>query len=224
MPRTARWSDEDLIDAVGSASSMKQVCDRLGLWAGGGTYISLERRMDRLGLDRSHLRRKEQSHPRARRQWTDQQLADVVRTSSTVAEVARRLGYQPSGGVHRLLRHHMARLDLSTEHFAGQSWSKGKSVARRAQRPLTEILVRGSTYANNGALRKRLMREGLKPRHCELCQLDEWHGHRLPLELDHINGEPTDNRLENLRILCPNCHAVTDTWRRSRRAGVAQLA
>lgn len=77
---------------------------------------------------------------------------------------------------------------------------------------LEEILVRDSTYTDNAALRRRLIKAGLKDGRCERRALDSWMGESLPLALDHINGDHTDNRLQNLRILCPNCHALTDTW------------
>lgn len=70
----------------------------------------------------------------------------------------------------------------------------------------------GSSLGSSSNLRKRLVAAGLKPPHCEECGLSEWRGRPIALALDHINGDHTDNRLENLRILCPNCHAQTDTW------------
>jgi 5-methylcytosine-specific restriction endonuclease McrA len=61
-----------------------------------------------------------------------------------------------------------------------------------------------------------LINEGIKEHKCELCGITEWNGKPAPIELDHINGKHTDNRIENLRILCPNCHAQTPTWRKSK--------
>ena len=81
-----------------------------------------------------------------------------------------------------------------------------------AQIPLVSILVKESRYQSN-KLRKRLIREGIKQRRCECCGITSWNGKPAPLELEHINGDKQDNRLENLLILCPNCHAQTDTYR-----------
>jgi hypothetical protein len=114
--------------------------------------------------------------------------------------------------MHRYFRQQIANLELDTSHFVGQAWAKGRPHKGRNRVPLTEILVESSTYKGNSDLRKRLIAEGLKPAHCEWCGSDTWLGEPLPLHLDHVNGDHTDNRLENLRILCPNSHALTPTW------------
>lgn len=210
MPRPRRWTDEQLADAVAASTTMFEVFGRLGIRA--GRYDYLREHIRRLGLDASHLPTAMAGSPRKRLSWTDEQLAEAVRTSDTMSQVGRRLGYRPNGGIHRMLVGHVRRLGLDTSHFTGQAWAKGRSVVSRTALPLEQILVQNSTYYSSGHLRRRLIAAGMKPAHCEHCGLDEWQGRPLPLALDHINGDHLDNRLENLRILCPNCHALTDTW------------
>ena len=223
MPRPRTWTDDDLREAVVASESLREVALRLGLASGGRSQQALQRHIDRLGLDASHLPVMVNGRVRRPRAWSDDDLRDAVEQSNSVAGVLRRLGYEPSGGMHRFISAHMRRLELDTSHFTGQSWAKGRQLSTGfTARPLDEILVANSTYSS-GNLRRRLIREGLKESRCEICGLDSWRGEPVPLALDHVNGDPTDNRLENLRILCPNCHALTETWcGRNRRAGVPQ--
>lgn len=208
MPRARRWTDEQLIAAVAASSTLSEVCRALGIRP--GRYDWLRGHIRRLGIDAGHLPGSAES--RRRRYWTDEQLAEAVRGSTSVSAVLRQLGYTPSGGMHRLIVGHIRRLGLDTGHFLGQGWSRGRRVRTRGLRPLDEILVSGSGYTNTGHLRRRLLAAGLKQARCEICGISEWRGRPLPLHLDHVNGDHTDNRLENLRILCPNCHAQTETW------------
>jgi hypothetical protein len=98
---------------------------------------------------------------------------------------------------------------ISTTHFDANAGIR--ESARDRGRPLSEIMVAGSTF-HRGHLKRRLYREGLKEPRCELCgQDEEWRGRKMALILDHINGVATDNRLENLQIVCPNCAATLDT-------------
>ena len=116
---------------------------------------------------------------------------------------------------------HIRRLGLDRSHFTGMSWAKGRR-RRDLALPLADVLINGSTYSSS-RLRGRLVAEGLLREECAECGLTDWRGERLPLHLDHINGDHCDNRLENLRILCPNCHSITKTWcnRSSRRSPMA---
>ena len=119
-------------------------------------------------------------------------LRRAVLQSSSRAEVQRRLGYRPSGGIHRLINAHIKRLGLDTSHFTGQSWMKGRRFPRnQILRSLESILVADSGYRSSGKLRERLVRAGLQARRCECCGLDSWQGKPLTLQLDHINGDPS---------------------------------
>ena len=101
------------------------------------------------------------------------------------------------------------RWSIATDHFDSRA-AQRQGLIRRPQ-PLEEILIEGSTYSRNH-LKDRLYREGVKARRCEICGQDEhWNGGRMALILDHVNGVRDDHRLENLRIVCPNCAATFDT-------------
>ena len=149
--------------------------------------------------------------------YGEQEAREAVASSRSFSEALRKLGMRPAGGNHRLFKGWVERWQISTTHFDG-----GASARRRPSKtakPLSEVLVRNSTYSRN-KLKQRLFAEGLKDRCCEMCSQDEnWQGRTMSLILDHINGVPDDNRLENLQIVCPNCAATLDTHcgRKNRR-------
>lgn len=146
------------------------------------------------------------------RKYTDENLAQAVPNCISVAQVLKAIGLKPVGGNYKTVRLRMKTLGLDTSHFLGQAWLRGKPRTVGPIRPIESIMVEGSRYRSS-MLKKRLIREGLKSNECEGCGLSSWRGRQIPLELDHINGRNDDNRLINLRILCPNCHAPTATYR-----------
>ena len=141
--------------------------------------------------------------------YTGAQAREAIAASRSYAEASRRLGRCWTGGASNALRKWAAIWDIPTDHFDPYRSSRG--LQRRTARPLDEVLVVDSVY-NRGRLKERLYESGLKHRRCELCgQGERWRGQPMSLILDHVNGIATDNRLENLRIVCPNCAATLDT-------------
>ena len=102
---------------------------------------------------------------------------------------------------------------MTTAHFHGQAHLRGKRNPWKKGAPLETILIENSTYSNLNTLKRRLIAEGVLPACCTRCGGTEWLGRPIPLELDHINGVHDDHRPENLQLLCPNCHALTPTYR-----------
>lgn len=146
-----------------------------------------------------------------KRTWTDDQLAEAVKEAESVYGVFRILKLKVGGSQHMIIKKKIKELGLDTSHFLGRGWSKGKKLNHSfTKRDLKEILVENSDYTKTSGLKFRLIREGLLKNKCNECGLEkEWNSKPITLQIDHINGKRDDNRIENLRILCPNCHSQT---------------
>ncbi len=152
-----------------------------------------------------------------KRSWTIEQLDKAVQESFSYRQVIKKLGLVPAGGNYAQLQKYIKENGFDTAHFKGRGWNAGLTGMGIPRVPLGEILVRGSSFQSY-KLKERLFKAGLKSQKCEQCGWSKKTetGH-LPLELDHINGDPTDNRLDNVRVLCPNCHSLTPHHRGRRR-------
>jgi hypothetical protein len=145
------------------------------------------------------------------KRWSDEDLIAAIPVSKTYADVIRILGLsEKSAGNWATVQKHIKRLGLDTSHFDRYHGIRTSGLIPK--KPLSEIMVQESTYSTH-SLAKRLVSEGIRDQKCTRCGLTEWQGVPVPLELDHINGVPNDHRDHNLRFLCPNCHALTPTWR-----------
>jgi 5-methylcytosine-specific restriction endonuclease McrA len=147
----------------------------------------------------------------SRRKWTDEQLTEVVKTSFSLAGVIRGLGLCLFGQSYVTVKKHIKRLNLDTSHFTGRGHLKGKTHNWSKAISLDQILVKGSGF-NTFHLKHKLLKLGLLEYKCTICKLVDWQGKCLSLQLDHVNGDSSDHRFENLRLLCPNCHSQTDTF------------
>jgi hypothetical protein len=140
-------------------------------------------------------------------------LEAAVVESYSIAGVLRRLGLRVAGGNYKTIQAEIRRLGLSTAHWTGQAHLRGRRHTWAVKTPPDTILVEESTYrGGTSKLKSRLVAAGLLREACAKCGVSEWHGERLSLHLDHVNGRSTDNRIENLRLLCPNCHSLTPTY------------
>ena len=136
----------------------------------------------------------------------------AVAENLSTAGVLRQLGLRPIGGNYRTINRIINENSIDTSHFTGQGWNVGLKFNPKEVTRIEDILVKDSFYQSY-KLKKRLIREGIKKECCESCGLTEWLGKPIPLEMHHMNGDNRDNRLANLQLLCPNCHALTDNYR-----------
>ncbi len=148
-----------------------------------------------------------------KRSWTIENLIIAVHTSKSIRQVLDKLKLIPAGGNYDQVKKYIKANNLNTSHFTGSAWNKGLTGRYLPYVSTQEILKKGSVF-QSFKLKQRLFIEELKRPQCEECGwAKKSEDGRIPVELDHINGDKFDNRLENLRILCPNCHSLKLTHR-----------
>lgn len=195
-----RWKKEKLVKLVNECDTLGEIINKMGLYACTSSYNRLHNKLIEYDIDYSRILNKN-----IKDRWKEKNLKPIVENSDSVKEVLKKLKLRNAGGNFKTLEKYVEKYDLSIEHFV-----KIEHVFRN-KIPTEKILVENSTY-HRGHLKDRLYKEGLKERKCELCgQGEEWNDMKISLILDHINGIHNDNRIENLRIVCPNCNAGLDT-------------
>ena len=148
-----------------------------------------------------------------KRSWSELQLKDAVKNSKSYRQVLHCLGLKEAGGNYQQIKKYIKEYNFDISHFLGKVWNKGLKGIGKPRLPLESILVKDSDY-QSFKLKKRLFLAGIKKPECEECGWAKRNSDGyLPLELDHINGNHKDNRLKNLRILCPNCHSLKPNHR-----------
>lgn len=139
------------------------------------------------------------------RNFSKEELAEIVKTSYSNREVARKLGYKADGGgTMASLRNMYQELNLDTSHFKGQGWNK--------ENYHYENFTKGTIKKNGKNTAAPLI--ALRGRKCECCRATSWMGKPINLEIHHVDGHRTNNELDNLQLLCPNCHSYTSTFTR----------
>jgi hypothetical protein len=207
-PRTRRtWTDEQLLAALTDPAvcGYRELCDRLDLGRWRKNYRNVRARAEELGVplpaEWSIAGTRPGAHPRTGSRIDAEELATALRGAKTRKQVLQRLGLPASASNYARLQRSLDEHQLCAAHLSANG---------NRRRPIEEDLVQGRIVTG---LRRRLIEEGLRMHRCERCGRTEWEGRPIPLELDHIDGDRTNNLLENLRLLCPNCHALTPTYR-----------
>ena len=141
------------------------------------------------------------------------ELEEIVKKAITLSDILREFGLSTNGASnHHRLKQRLKLDNIDYSHIAlGLRNHKGKR-GQYARYSLESILVENSTYTARSQLKKRLVAKGLLEYKCSVCSLKEWLGKPISLQLDHINGQFDDNRIENLRLICPNCHSQSLTY------------
>lgn len=151
----------------------------------------------------------------AKRKWTNEQFIEAVKNNFSIAGVLRDMGLALYGSNYLTVKRYCKEFNLDTNHWTGQAHLRGKthSYEHKNKIPIEKILVENSTYYDTTTLKKRLLKINLLKNQCSNCGLEPiWNDKPLCLQLEHINGKRIDNRLENLTLLCPNCHSQTSTY------------
>ncbi|MFJ6851353.1 HNH endonuclease [Streptomyces sp. NPDC091271] len=211
MTHRKQYTRERLTEAAARCSDIDEVIAFFGTHPYEQLRRYLLRRFGHYGIDVSHFSHCGSDTVASRP--TRERLGEAVANSHSHAELLRKLGRRDNSHQRKLLRHWIEEEGMTTSHFLGQAHQRGKPAPTPTRRP-EDLLVKhdGRRRTKTVLLRRALSEIGV-PQRCDGCGTEPvWRGRPITLEIDHINGDWSDDRAENLRLLCPNCHAITTTW------------
>jgi len=148
----------------------------------------------------------------SRLKYTKAELKAAAKQSQSIRQVIVFLRLNESGGTYITLKKKFKEWNIDTRHFLGQGHLKGQIPQNSIS---LEDILSNRIYLKSASLKKKLLKAEMLEYKCgnESCGISDWKGKPITLELEHIDGNKYNNRLENLKLLCPNCHSQTKTWR-----------
>jgi hypothetical protein len=134
------------------------------------------------------------------REYSDEDIIKHSKEVNSIAQLLGKLNLKQAGGNFANMKRLLQKLNIKTDHWKGQAWNKGQQ------------LKDWSKYSQPKNFRKHLLKE--RNFKCESCNRKTWNKKQIPLEIHHVDGDRNNNKLDNLKVLCCNCHATTETWRK----------
>lgn len=180
----------------------------------GGNYKVFVNRCKQLSIElpkEETFVMKEQTQKEIRQSTTDEEIKTLCAELYSRRHVLCRLGLYPE--FHSNVdwsKKKILQLNIATDYWTGQAHLKGKTNDWVAKTDINQLMDK--SYTNTSNLKNRLIKEGYLANTCANCNIINWCNQELSLHLDHIDGDNTNNKLDNLRLLCPNCHSLTDTY------------
>jgi len=193
--------DDEFISCITSSHSWREALQKLNMKT---VTRSIQRRVQNLKIDTSHFEKFWDGLYTKINRLSSQQINEVIQSSNSWDQVMNKFGYKSLAFCNQI-KMKLDNLNINTSHL-----KECKYNLRQIEN--SKVFVEDSDYVDGVSLKKRLQNDMGWEKICSSCELKEWLGQPIPIQLDHINGNHFDNRIENLRFLCPNCHALTDTY------------
>ena len=206
-----RYDKDKLIELVNKSTTLKEILLELDILPIESNYKTLKKYLKKYNIDYSQIKSGENRKIHSFANYDKTNLRKIISESQSFRDVLNKLGLGTHGN-YRTLQNNIKKYNIDISHFNANAIIIRKLTAFN-KIPIEKILVEKSTYNSGTNIKNRLYDEGLKERKCELCGQDEnWQGKHMSLILDHIDGVPNNNKIENLRIVCPNCNATLPTF------------
>lgn len=205
-----KFTKEEIQNFVKSSETIMEFTKKLGYSESTGRAGEVARfYANYYKIDISHF---VSSRYKKKKEEDIKKLKELIPLCKTWRELTLKMGYRSFTSVAHRIKGIVKELNLDTSHF-DKRWNLGMKMGVKSPRLKLElILIKNSSYQNTHSLKSRLIEEKILINKCNCCGINSWEGKLLSLQLDHIDGDRTNNELSNLQLLCPNCHSQTKTW------------